>query len=107
MKRTLLMLLLVCTLCPDADAGIFHRRRGAMSRGGFARGGGIRGMLAEARSTMAQANQTMQSAERTMRTARTMMHDPLFKESMAASERVLRLQIELEKLKAQAKADKP
>ena len=56
---------------------------------------------------MAHANQTMQNAERTMRTARTMMHDPLFKESMAASERVLRLQIELEKLKAQAKADKP
>ena len=102
MKRTLLMLLLVCMLCPDADAGIFRRRRG-----GLARGGGLRGMLAEARSTMAQANQTMQNAERTMRTARTMMHDPLFKESMAASERVLRLQIELEKLKAQAKADKP
>ncbi len=64
-------------------------------------------MLAEARSTMAQANQTMQNVERTMRTARTMMHDPLFKESMAASERVLKLQIELETLKAQTRANKP
>lgn len=102
MRRLILTLLLLCLFAPDADAGIFRRRRGAMLRGG-----GIRGMLAEARSTMAQANQTMRNAERTMRTARTMMHDPLFKESMAASERVLRLQIELEKLKAQAKSDKP
>jgi hypothetical protein len=102
MKRALLTLLLVCLLAPDADAGIFRKRRG-----GFARGGGIRGLLAEARSTMAQANQTMRNAERTMHTAKAMMHDPVFKESMEASERVLKLQIELEKLKAQAKAETP
>jgi len=101
MKRTLLTLLLVCLLAPDADAGLFRRR------GGVVRGGGVRGLLAEARSTMAQANQTMRNAERTMRTAKAMMHDPVFKESMEASERVLKLQIELEKLKAQAKAEKP
>lgn len=102
MKRALLTLLLVCLLAPDADAGIFRRRSG-----GLARSGGIRGMLAEARTTMAQANQTMRNAERTMRTAKAMMHDPVFKESMAASERVLKLQIELETLKAQAKAQQP
>lgn len=102
MKRTLLALLLVCLLAPDADAGPFRRRRG-----GLARSGGIRGMLAEARTTMAEANHTMRNAERAMRTAQTMMHDPLFKESMAAGERVLMLQIELEKLKAQAKVQQP
>jgi len=92
MNRTILALLLVCLLAPDADAGPFRRHRG----------GGVRGLLADARTTMAQANQTMRNAERTMRTAKAMLHDPAFTESMEASERVLRLQIELETLKAKA-----
>jgi len=90
MKRTIAIAVLVClTLAPDADA-----------RWGRRRGGGMRGLLADARHTMAMANDTMASAERTMKTAQVMIRDPLFKESMAASERVLKLQVELERLKA-------
>ena len=102
-KRLLLIAVLVCTLAPSADAGIFRCRRGGVMRGGMVRGGGIRGILAEARTTMAQANRTMRNAERTMKTAQAMMHDPAFRESMAAMERTLQLQVELEKLKAQNK----
>jgi len=99
MKRALLVALVVCVLASPAEAG---RRR----RGGFARGGGIRGMLAEARATMAEANETMRNAQRTMRSAEVMAKDPELQAAMAASERVLRLQIELERLQAQRRAEK-
>ena len=97
MKRALLTLLLLCLLAPDADAGLFRRRRGGLARGG------VRSLLAEARTTMAQANHTMRNAERMMKTAKAMTHDPEFKAAMEASERVLKLQIELEKLKREKK----
>ena len=83
MKRALLVVLLVCTLVPEASAGWFRRRGG---------------MLAEARATMAQANATMDKAHRMMAAARAMARDPDLKAAMEASERVLKLEVEKKRL---------
>lgn len=97
MKRLLLIVVLVCTLVQSADAGPFRCRRG-----------GIRGLLAEARSTMAAANATMAKAERMMASAKALARDPYMKTVMDQSERVLKLEVEkkrleLELIKAKAK----
>ena len=85
-KRLLLITVLVCTLAPSADAGFRCRR------------GGIRGLLAEARSTMAAANATMAKAERMMASAKALARDPYMKTVMDQSERVLKLEVEKKRL---------
>lgn len=110
-KRVLLVAVLVCVLAPDADAGIFRRRRG----------GGIRGLLAEARSTMAMADATMAKAQRLLKSPefqRTMAAlketDPkqaratleLQREVLTATERVLTLQVKLKQLEADERKEK-
>jgi len=63
-------------------------------------------LIDRADAAMNKADRTMDKAVRTMRTAEAIIHDPAFMGSLEATKRVLELQVELERLKAQNKAAK-